>query len=164
MYKKTAVMISISLSATLIFSADLSICKIEQPNSKSGMESSIQSCEAGELLLWKKLPTNFTFDLIVEDAGHYYKDQIISLFILFRSLKKNGIFIIEELDFPDTRQDMNPDKKHPTLREILMLIQNKKDFNSELISTEQKEYFLKNLSSIEIFKGNFNEIAFIKKK
>ena len=59
---------------------------------------------------------------------------------------------------------MNPDKKHPTLREILMLIQNKKDFNSELISTEQKEYFLKNLSSIEIFKGNFNEIAFIKKK
>tara|TARA_Y100000816_G_C26022234_1_gene534799 strand:- start:104 stop:952 length:849 start_codon:yes stop_codon:yes gene_type:complete len=112
----------------------------------------------------KILSKNFTFDLIVEDAGHYYKDQIISLFILFRSLKKNGIFIIEELDFPDTRQDMNPDKKHPTLREILMLIQNKKDFNSELISTEQKEYFLKNLSSIEIFKGNFNEIAFIKKK
>ena len=59
---------------------------------------------------------------------------------------------------------MNPGKEHPTLREILMLIQNKKDFNSELISTEQKEYFLKNLSSIEIFKGNFNEIAFIKKK
>tara|TARA_B100000700_G_C14508637_1_gene607523 strand:- start:199 stop:504 length:306 start_codon:yes stop_codon:yes gene_type:complete len=66
MYKKTAVMISISLSATLIFSADLSICKIEQPNSKSGMESSIQSCEAGELLLWKKLPTNFTFELIAK--------------------------------------------------------------------------------------------------
>ena len=71
MYKKTAVMISISLSATLIFSADLSICKIEQPNSKSGMESSIQSCEAGELLLWKKLPTNFTFDLIAKHPVKY---------------------------------------------------------------------------------------------
>ena len=33
----------------------------------------------------KILSKNFTFDLIVEDAGHYYKDQIISLFILFRS-------------------------------------------------------------------------------
>ena len=107
---------------------------------------------------------NLTFDFIIEDAGHYYKDQIISLFILFKSLKKNGIFVIEELDFPDTRQDMNPDEKRPTLRDILMLIKDNKDFNSELVSLDQKEYFLKNLSSLEIFKGNFNEIAFIKKK
>jgi hypothetical protein len=45
-----------------------------------------------------------------------------------------------------------------------MLIKDNKDFNSELVSLDQKEYFLKNLSSLEIFKGNFNEIAFIKKK
>jgi predicted O-methyltransferase YrrM len=107
---------------------------------------------------------NLTFDLIIEDAGHYYKDQIISLFILFRSLKKNGIFVIEELDFPDTRHDMNPEKKKPTLRDILKSVKENNDFNSELVSLDQKEYFLKNLSSLEIFKGNFNEIAFIKKK
>ena len=59
---------------------------------------------------------------------------------------------------------MNPDEKKPTLRDILMLIKDNKDFNSELVSLDQKEYFLKNLSSLEIFKGNFNEIAFIKKK
>ena len=107
---------------------------------------------------------NLTFDFIIEDAGHYYKDQIISLFILFKSLKKNGIFVIEELDFPDTRQDMNPEKKKPTLRDILKSVKENKDFNSELVSPDQKEYFLKNLSSLEIFKGKFNEIAFIKKK
>ena len=107
---------------------------------------------------------NLTFDFIIEDAGHYYKDQIISLFILFKSLKKNGIFVIEELDFPDTRQDMNPEKKKPTLRDILKSVKENKDFNSELVSLDQKEYFLKNLSSLEIFKGKFNEIAFIKKK
>jgi len=112
----------------------------------------------------KILSQNLTFDIIIEDAGHYYKDQIISLFILFRSLKKKGIFVVEELDFPDTRIDMNPGKKKPTLRDILISVKNNKDFESELVSKNQKEYFLKNLNSIEIFKGEFNEIAFIKKK
>ena len=83
---------------------------------------------------------------------------------MFRCLKKKGVFVIEELDFPDTRLDMNPHKKKPTLRDILKLIISNKDFNSELITEEQKKYFLNNLNSIEIFKGNFNEIAFIKKK
>ena len=112
----------------------------------------------------KILSKNLSFDIVIEDAGHYYKDQIISLFILFRSLKKKGIFVVEELDFPDTRIDMNPGKKKPTLRDILISVKNNKDFESELVSKDQKEYFLKNLNSIEIFKGEFNEIAFIKKK
>ena len=111
----------------------------------------------------KIISKNLSFDIIIEDAGHYYKDQIISLFILFRSLKKKGIFVVEELDFPDTRIDMNPGKKKPTLRDILISVKNNKDFESELVSKNQKEYFLKNLNSIEIFKGEFNEIAFIKK-
>ena len=117
-----------------------------------------------EQLEQKILLQNLGFDLIVEDAGHYYKDQIISLFILFRCLKKKGVFVVEELDFPDTRLDMNPYKKKPTLRDILKSIKSNKNFNSELITEEQKKYFLNNLSSIEILKGNFNEIAFIKKK
>ena len=112
----------------------------------------------------KILLKNLKFDVIIEDAGHYYKDQIISLFYLFECLKKNGIFVIEELDFPNIREDMNPNKKKPTLRDILLLVKDNKDFDSELISSHQKEYFLNNLSSIEIFKGRFNEIAFIKKK
>ena len=36
-----------------------------------------------------------------------YKDQIISLFMLFKKLNQGGFFIIEELDFPETRKDMN---------------------------------------------------------
>ena len=59
---------------------------------------------------------------------------------------------------------MNPNKKKPTLRDILLLVKNNKDFDSELVPNQYKEYFLDNLSSIEIFKGRFNEIAFIKKK
>ena len=104
------------------------------------------------------------FDLIIEDAGHYLKDQIISLFILFPKLKPKGIFVIEELDFPDTRTDMNLYNEKPTLRQILNLIKNGDDFNSKYVSKEEKEYFINNFKEIKIFKGKFNEIVFIEKK
>ena len=110
------------------------------------------------------LDKEILFDVIIEDASHSHKDQIISLFLLFKILKKKGIFIIEELDFPDTRKDMNLENERPTLREILYNISNKKDFSSKFIDKKHKEYFLNNYSSINIFKGNFNEVAIITKK
>jgi len=104
------------------------------------------------------------FEIIIEDASHSYKDQIISLFMLFPLINSGGFFITEELDFPDTRDDMNLNKEKPTLRDILLNIKNGNDFNSSLITGEQKEYFLKNFDNILILKGNFNEIAIISKK
>jgi hypothetical protein len=104
------------------------------------------------------------FDIIIEDASHFLKDQIISLFLLFKKLKSDGLFIIEELDFPDTRKDMNFRNEKPTLREILYCIKDKKDFNSNYIISADKKYFLENFEFINIYKGRTNEIAFIKKK
>jgi len=112
-----------------------------------------------KLVLHKK-----QYELIIEDAGHYLKDQIISLFMLFPKLKKGGIFIVEELDFPNTRDDMNLLKEKPSLKDILNLIIEKKDFSSIYIDKQEKKYFLENFKSINIFKGRFNEIAFIEKK
>ena len=111
-------------------------------------------------LLSKKI----SFDIIIEDAGHFFKDQIISLFLLFRKLNSGGLFIIEELDFPDTRKDMNVNKEKPTLRNILLSIIEKKEFDSKYVSKDDKRYLLENYAFVEIFKGNVNEIAFIKKK
>ena len=107
---------------------------------------------------------NIQFNIIIEDASHSFKDQIISLFLLFKSLEPKGLFIIEELDFPDTRKDMNLKDEHPTLREILNKIKKSLDFYSEYVSPEDKKYFMENFDSIEVFKGNFNEIAIIRKK
>jgi len=103
-------------------------------------------------------------DLIIEDASHYLKDQIITLFILFKNLNAKGLFIVEELDFPDTRKDMNKNNEHPTLKEILCLILEDKKFDSKYVSEEDKNYFIKNFNKINFFKGNFNEIAIIEKK
>ena len=116
--------------------------------------------ELNKNILEKKI----MFDVIIEDAGHYFKDQIISLFMLFKCLKPGGIFVIEELDFPDTREDMNLLKEKPTLKEILNLINQNQKFSSRYVTTEQKNYFLDNFKDIKIFKGQFNEIAFITKK
>jgi len=107
---------------------------------------------------------NIQFNIIIEDASHSFKDQIISLFLLFKSLEPKGLFIIEELDFPDTRKDMNLKDEHPTLREILNKIKKSLDFYSEYVSPEDKKYFMENFDSIKVFKGNFNEIAIIRKK
>ena len=84
--------------------------------------------------------------------------------MLFRKLKKNGVFVIEELDFPKTRKDMNLKNEKPSLREILYLIKKKRNFFSRYISKKDKKYFLSNFKTINIYKGQFNEIAFIKKK
>jgi hypothetical protein len=120
----------------------------------SGSEVSIFSIK-------NKLPI---LDIIIDDAGHYFKDQIITLFSLFDTLNAGGYFVIEELDFPDTRKDMNVFNESPTLKNILLSAKNGVDFTSKYISREQKKYFLYNFESINIFRGTFNEIAFIKKK
>ena len=105
------------------------------------------------------------FDIIIEDAGHSLKDQIISLFMLFKKLNSGGLFIIEELDFPDTRKDMNLMNEKPTLREILLKFKKeKKLLNSNYIQKNDRDNFLDSIESLEIYKGNFNEIAILKKK
>ncbi len=109
-----------------------------------------------------KAPDNF--DIIIEDASHTLPDQIISLFLLFKKLKPNGVFVCEELDFPETRKDMNLNNEHPDLKQILLAIKSNKDFNSKYINDADKNYFLKNFKSIEIFKGKINEVAIIQKK
>ena len=105
------------------------------------------------------------FDIIIEDAGHSLKDQIISLFMLFKKLNSGGLFIIEELDFPDTRKDMNLMNEKPTLREILFKFKKeKKLLYSKYIQKNDRDNFLDSIESLEIYKGNFNEIAILRKK
>ena len=104
------------------------------------------------------------FNIIIEDASHTLKDQIISLFLLFRKIVPNGIFVCEELDFPETRKDMNLKNEYPDLKQILLAIKSNKDFKSKYIKEEDKKYFLENFKSIEIYKGKINEVAIIQKK
>ena len=103
------------------------------------------------------------FDIIIEDASHMLKDQIISLFMLFKILNPGGYFIVEELDFPETKENMRINQSPPDLKTILKKILKKEDFMSTYIDQKEKEYFLKNFEFIKFYKGNINEFAIIKK-
>ena len=70
-----------------------------------------------------------------------FKDQIISLFILFKTLKSKGLFVIEELDFPDKRKDMNLYNERPTLRQILNLIKQNQDSIQNILQVSKKNIF-----------------------
>ena len=104
------------------------------------------------------------FDVIIEDASHMLKDQVISFFMLFPLVEKEGFFITEEIDFPEKRDDMRIGQKRPDLKTILMEILYKNDFNSEYITEVEKDYVLSNIGKISFFKGNTNEVVIIKKK
>ena len=110
------------------------------------------------------LDKNIKYKIIIEDASHMLKDQIISLFYLFPILESGGYFIVEELDFPEKREDMRIGQEFPDLKSILKNILKEQDFNSKYINQNLKNYFLDNVETIEIFRGNINEIAIIKKK
>ena len=100
------------------------------------------------------LKKDIQFDLIIEDASHMLKDQIISLFILFKNLKSGGFFIVEEIDFPEKREDMRAGQEFPDLKTILNKIINKEDFKSKYINENEKNYFLENFDTIKL--KNFN--------
>ena len=85
------------------------------------------------------------YDIIIEDAGHFLKDQIICLFMCFKKLKSKGVYVVEDLNFPDTREDMRKNCSGPTLKEILNKIINNEEFDSLYIN-EDAEYFIKNSS------------------
>ena len=122
-------------------------------------DSSSRNSIMNNLIIKKK-----KFEIIIEDASHMLKDQIISLFMLFPLVNSGGYFIVEELDFPETREDMRINQSKPDLKKILQNTLKDLDFNSIYIKDDEKKYFLENYSSIEIKKGNLNEIAVIKKK
>ena len=109
------------------------------------------------------LSREVNFDIIIEDASHMLKDQIISLFMLFKILNPGGYFIVEELDFPETKENMRINQSPPDLKTILKKILKKEDFMSTYIDQKEKEYFLKNFEFIKFYKGNTNEFAIIKK-
>ena len=41
------------------------------------------------------------FDVIIDDGSHYLSDILFSLKILFRHLRKGGIYIIEDFKYPN---------------------------------------------------------------
>ena len=111
-------------------------------------------------------------DIIIDDASHNLRDIIIAFSILFKKVKKGGVYVIEDLNQFKVFKDLNPyDDREITPLQLLLKIKNKENFHSSFLSDEEKEYLIKNIASINLEKGsmiindlNVSDIAFIHKK
>ena len=136
---------------SFIFSADINpdmfLYKSKRVKNFFANTSSRNSIQ--ENLLDKKIK----FDLIIEDASHMLKDQIISLFMLFKTLQSGGLFIIEEIDFPEKREDMRINQNKPDLKTILQKVNNNENFHRFTLQMKKK-IFLNNYDT----QSNFSKV------
>ena len=114
---------------------------------------------------------NEDLDLIIDDASHNLKDILLALPILFRKLKKNGFYVIEDADQFRVYKQLNPTNEKMTPIQILKNIKNNRKFSSKFLSKTDKDYLKKNIKNFYFEKGksivngyNISDIVFLRKK
>ena len=130
----------------------------------------------------KKILQNLTnhlnqkFDLIIDDCSHQLIDQILCFSENFKNLKKGGIYIVEDLNFPEIHQMYNPTNEAVNLKTILKKINIDEEILTKFMNKNEIEYIKDNTESIKFYKSknkdnylisglcDYSEIAFIKKK
>ena len=114
--------------------------------------------------IFEKNKFNF-FDLIIDDGSHNLSDMLLSFNFFFHYLNNEGIFVIEDFKHPNYYQ-YNRNINHILIDEFLKNLENKKLFNSSIVSQENQKYLMNVIKKIDIYKGNLknSDICFIKKK
>lgn len=114
---------------------------------------------------------NEDLDLIIDDASHNLKDILLALPILFRKLKQNGFYVIEDADQFKVYRELNPTNEKMTPIQILKNIKNNRKFSSKFLSKTDKDYLKKNIKNFYFEKGksivngyNISDIVFLRKK
>ena len=108
---------------------------------------------------------NQKFDLIIEDCSHKLIDQIFCFSENFKNLKKGGIYIVEDLNFPEIHKMYNPTNEVVDLKTILKKINLGEEIFTKFMKKNEIEYIQNNIENITFYKGHVNsEIVFIKKK
>ena len=108
---------------------------------------------------------NQKFDLIIEDCSHKLIDQILCFSENFKNLKKGGIYIVEDLNFPEIHKMYNPTNEAVDLKTILKKINLGEEIFTKFMKENEIKYIQNNIENIKFYKGHDNsEIVFIKKK
>ncbi len=96
---------------------------------------------------------NDFYDIIIDDGGHKMKQQQVSLSVLFKKLKSDGFYILEDLH---TSLEYN---ENSTLN-IINALRTETNYSSAFFTTEDFNYIKNNVKLIDIFiQNHFNTIS-----
>jgi len=112
------------------------------------------------------------FDIIIDDGAHTLSSILNNFIFFFNLLKSGGIYVIEDYKFPNYFAFYRDLKDHFLVDKILFFIKKGIIFKSNLFTKKIIINFIKNIQSINTFKGsyilkdgrNISDIVFIKKK
>ena len=119
---------------------------------------------------------NQKFDIILDDGGHQLIDQILSFSENFKNLKKGGIYIVEDLNYPDLHTMYNPTNEVVNLKTILKKISLGEEIFTKFMQKNEIENIKDDIESIKFYRTknkksylihdlhDHSEIAFIRKK
>ena len=119
---------------------------------------------------------NQKFDLIIDDCSHRLIDQILCFSENFKNLKKGGVYIVEDLNFPEIHQMYNPTNEDVNLKTILKKINLNQEIFTKFMDKNEIQYIRDNVESIKFYKSknknnylihglcDYSEIVFVKKK
>jgi len=114
---------------------------------------------------------DFQFDIIIDDASHNKRDQILTLNYFLPKLKSKGIYVIEDTCLYLSVPALNDDNLDYGANEFVKSVFNTGNHYSEYLNQSEKKNIQQMINSINIEKGNFilnnenlPEIIFIEKK
>jgi hypothetical protein len=133
---------------------------VDDHSNKNNDRVTTYICDQGNRIQLDKLMEKIgKVDIIVDDGSHVIKHQIISLGTLFKYLKEDGQYWIEDLHTSDGEvwqgktlygYDMSFKPGESTV-EVLENYINNKTFNSPVLTAEENEFLNKKISDIKMF-------------
>ena len=114
---------------------------------------------------------DYNFDIIIDDASHNKRDQIITLNAFLSKVESNGIYVIEDTCEYLRIPELNHDDLNYGVNEFLKSIKETGKHLSSYLSDIEKKDIQDGIKNINYEKGNFiynnqslAEIVFIEKK
>ena len=119
---------------------------------------------------------NQKFDIIFDDGGHQLIDQILCFSENFKNLKKGGIYIVEDLNYPELHTSYNPTNEIFNLKTILKKINLGEEIFTKFMQKDEIKNIKNDIENIKFFRTknkkpylihdqhDHSEIVFIRKK
>ena len=100
------------------------------------------------------------FDIIIDDGSHKLSDMLFSLNTLFKNLKTDGYYVIEDYKFPNFFKHLDDDEELK-IDDLIDKINQKKEIKSKILDKNIKKIFKSNLIGINSYQGSSEGAAIV---